>query len=62
MESNKFLPLAPPGWMVMEEKGRLVYLTSHPPVKIQSVAMLKEYHKKGRYLTGGAKDLVFSML
>ena len=60
MEVNKILPQAPPGWTVAEEKGRLVYQTSHPVVKIQSVAMLKEYQKKGRYQTVEAENLVFS--
>ena len=60
MEPDRCLPQAPPGWSVMEEKGRLVYLTSHPSVKIQSVSSLKEYHRKGRYQTVRPEDLIFS--
>ena len=60
METTNSLPQAPPGWVVMEEKGRFVYLTSHPVVKIQSAAMLAEYHQKGRYLTISSEDLIFS--
>ena len=57
MEANVFLPH---GWKLVEEKGRLVYVTSDPVVRIHSVAMLKEYQKKGRYVSVEAENLVFS--
>ena len=60
MESSPLLPLPPPGWTVMEEKGRIVYLTYHPIVKIRSVASLREYQLKGRYKDVCAEELVFS--
>lgn len=60
MDTAESLPEPPPGWSVALEKGRLIYQTSHPVVKIHSVAALKEYHKKGRYLTVDPSDLIFS--
>ena len=54
------MPPPPPGWRVMEEKGRIVYLTCHPIVKIRSIAMMKEYQQKGWYLDVCAENLVFS--
>ena len=38
----------------------MVYLTSHPVVRIHSSAMFKEYQKRGRYPTVEADSLVFS--
>ena len=60
MESSPLLPQPPPGWTVIEEKGRIVYLTYHPIVKIRSVASLREYQQKGRYKDVCAEELVFS--
>ena len=60
MDSSGTLPEAPPGWSVSLEKGRLIYQTCPPVVKIHSVAVLKEYQKKGRYLTVDPEELVFS--
>ena len=60
MEANVSLPHIPHGWKLVEEKGRMVYVTSDPVVRIHSVAMLKEYQKKGRYVSVEAENLVFS--
>ena len=60
MSSDARLPEPPPGWKVLEEKGRIVYLTGHPIIKIRSAAMLREYQMKGRYQDVSADDLVFS--
>ena len=60
METSGSLPEPPPGWSVSVEKGRLIYQTSHPVVKIHNVAVLKEYQRKGRYLDVNPSELVFS--
>ena len=35
MEANVSLPHIPHGWKLVEEKGRMVYVTSDPVLRIQ---------------------------
>ena len=53
--------LVPPGWVRKRIGKRIVYITDHPRVQIQSVTQFDKLKSAGRYLNVTRQMLNFSL-